>query len=195
MEAGVFADVAERLATLPWVEPELIRYWEARLRRNRRVRSLGAVLARVLADRERCLGASGAAWEAAEDEEEMLEDEAAAAVAGDEDAAPAGERAADAGAGEPRAAPRPPPRPTPSLPFAWEALLDGLRARCGAARVDPWLAAAYPVAYQPGALTLAVGSPLAAAWVNDSLSGDLHVVVSALCRARTVVNAVVARGP
>jgi hypothetical protein len=61
--------------------------------------------------------------------------------------------------------------------------------------VDTWLAAAYPVAYRPGALTLALGTPLAVSWVEASLGGDLYAVASALCGARTVVNVVLGRGP
>jgi hypothetical protein len=53
--AGVYQGVAQKLARSPWLTPGLAAAWERRLRADRRVRNLAAVLTYTLEAPERCL--------------------------------------------------------------------------------------------------------------------------------------------
>lgn len=159
-EAGVYPGLARELAGHPWVTLPLVEAWLERLRANRSVRHVGAVLVTMLRSPERCLPAPRCS-------------PGPRCLPGSGDDPPQ--------TGEPVRARRPAQsraeaRAQAALRERWQRALALLRERLGAQSVEVWLARSQPITCDSAALVVAVASPQAADWLS-------HRHHAALCAA------------
>ena len=166
-DAGVYAGLSQQIAGLPWVTSDLIDAWVWQLKQQRRVRSLGAVLASVLRDRGRCFPAPAlpSTEELPEARDQLLPLSSA--------------------------------RPEPTLPFDWTEWIASLREAIGDRPVDLWLEEAYPVSHSDGVLVVAVTTPFGVDWLSNQRQRELDASASELAGTGVKVRLVTAhvRGP
>jgi len=159
---GVYTHLAEELARLPWVRPFLVEAWVQALRRNPRVRHLGAVLATLLRNPARCLPPPKMPPE--EPSEGGLEEGSAA-----EGQSPLVEEL---------------------LP--WGEVLARLEERLGREQVETWLRGSYPLSWEDGVLVIAVRTPRAADWLEYRRREDVLAAVEEVTGQRPRISFAVA---
>jgi hypothetical protein len=183
-EVGVYPGLSQRIARLAWVTPELIEAWINRLKRQRQVRHLGALLVAVLRDPTRCLPAPWAAPLAAPEpapdgEEADGPDQDQDAFRDDED-----DSLSDAA-----------PARAVNLPFVWDDWLLALRGRLGERSVEAWLTGAQPLSWADGVLVVAVPSAMGVDWLTTRYGRELDLAARELAGRPVNVRLVTARAP
>ena len=169
LKAGVYPQLARRLASQPWVTLDLVRAWVQSLSSARGVRHVGAVLASVLQQPETAecapmptqLGRSptepdGTFPEGADNAEcdPPPEPPEEGPCASGMDSDPGGGHADPAGT-------------QPSSAHAWARVLDVLRQTIGEQRVAVYLRDSGPLSCEDGTLVVAVHSTLAQDWLES----------------------------